>query len=200
MQLIVVEIFCLFFLICVLFFLCNLQLLLFNSYVWFPRMCTHCDCSIHMIATTNSLCINTKAWHHKYTVCAAWLPCCTYSATRVTKFTPVCEEKKNPVTFGKTIFVRKLSHMRTGLIVCHKEGRQSVVKPVFLLLTDPSFLSPSFCAFYQFLYTCSITHWRLWDSLRMNEEDHLNHSLRRWTVTDHTFIQFYDSEWKSVIN
>lgn len=92
-----------------------------------------------------------------------------------------------------------------------EEGKQSVVKPVFLQLTvatDPSFLPPSvrFFFFYQFSslqdWNVHVVHYSLEtirDSLRMNEEDLLNHLLRRWSVTDQTFIQFYGWEWKTVI-
>lgn len=142
--------------------------------------------------------------------------CCTYSATRATKFTHALKlwevktkKKKNqPVTFRKTVSARRLSRVRSGLMVCREERKQSVVKPIFLLLTDAtdaSFL-PSFCAFYQFssfqdwnVYMVHYTLETIRDSLTMNEEDHLNHLVRRWSVTDHTFIQFYGWEWKTVI-
>lgn len=155
-----------------------------------------CACGVIVASiATNWFCIN---------ICAAGLPC----------WAPRREKKKNqPVTSWKAISVRKLSRVRSGLMVLWSWGRETVSCEAGFPSAHGchgSILPPSFCAFFFFYQFSSLQDWNahmvhysletIRDSLRMNEEDLLNHLLRRWSVTDQTFIQFYGWEWKTVIS
>lgn len=152
--------------------------LIITLITFFQLFSSHVRCSIHRIVTC---CSNKVIMHkcknmtseiyvpHEFHVAHTQQPE-QLSALMCSSSEKWKQKKNQPVTFRKTISVRRLSRVRSGLMFCREERKQSVVKPVFLLLTDAtdaSFLPPSvrFINFPHFrieMYTWSITHWRLY--------------------------------------
>lgn len=178
--------------------------LIFTLITFFQLLYSHVRCSIHRTVT----CCSNKLIMHKYKNMTseiyvprdfhvAWTQQPEQLSSLMRSSSKKCKKKKKdqPVTSWKTISVRRLSRVRTDGL---SWGRETVSCESFSPSSHGCILPLFFCAFYQF---SSFQEWKVYmvhytletirDSLRMNEEDHLNHLVRPGSVTDHTFIQFY---------
>lgn len=107
-----------------------------SSYVFTPVLHA-CACGVIVASiATNWLCIN---------ICAAGLPCWAPKRDR--------EKKNQPVTSWKEIYVRKLSRVRSRLMVLWSWGRETVSCEAGFSSAHGchgSILPPSVCAFFFF--------------------------------------------------